>query len=84
MNISGIVVRTRPTSIDSVCSRLGDIDGVDVHGANPDGRIVVTAEGGSDAEVSQRMLLLHDVPGVISVSLIYHHFDAPADEESQS
>ena len=40
MNISGVLVRSRPAQIDAVSGRLTALPGVEVHGANDDGRIV--------------------------------------------
>ena len=44
MNISGVLVRTLPANIESVGALLGDIEGIEVHGSNDDGRMVVTIE----------------------------------------
>ena len=44
MNISGVVVRTFPRNIDNVWQTLEQFEGVEVHGANEDGRLVVTIE----------------------------------------
>ena len=56
MNISGVVVKTFPRNIDKVWQTLEQLEGVEVHGANEDGRLVVTIErqGGKDiAEIGR-------------------------------
>ena len=75
MNISGVVVRTYPENIESVTEKLTDFEGVEVHGSNSDGRMVVTIEQETVGEISDLLALMHDVPGVLSASMIYHQFE---------
>ena len=75
MNISGIVVRAHPEYVPPIIQALGDLDGVEVHGAADDGRMVVTVEAEQEAGLSERVLQMHDLPHVLSVSMIYHHFE---------
>ncbi len=79
MNISGVLVRSRPENIASVSERLLTIAGLEVHGANEDGRMVVTVESASDRALADTVEKLNEVPGVISTSMIYHQFE----EDSQ-
>ena len=75
MNISGVIVRSRPEKIEAVSELLLQISGVEVHGANPDGRMVVTVESGSDRELADTVFSLNEVSGVLSTSMIYHQFE---------
>ena len=54
MNISGVLVRSYPDNIDTVRTTLEQLSGVEVHGANPDGRLVVTASSDQTACVFDR------------------------------
>jgi nitrate reductase NapD len=74
MNISGVLVHIRPEQLAAVKSRLSDLSGVEIHAATPDGRLVVTIENDTGSMIDT-MSSLHDVEGVLSASLIYHHFD---------
>lgn len=75
MNISGILVQAYPENITSVCHALVDMEGVEVHASNGDGKIVVTIEQESNAEMSDRLLSLQNIPGVLAASMVYHQFD---------
>ena len=75
MNISGVIVRSRPDNIEAVRARLVEIDGVEVHGANPDGRLVVTVEEPDDWATANTVLRMQNLPGVLSASMIYHQYD---------
>ena len=74
MNISGVLVHIRPEQVDAVKSRLGDFTGVEIHATTDDGRLVVTIENDTGPMV-ETMNSFHDIEGVLSASLIYHHFD---------
>ena len=51
MNISGVLVRAYPQHIQNVWKQLTQIEGVEVHGSNDDGRMVVTVEQDDGGEV---------------------------------
>ncbi len=75
MNISGVLVRAYPENLESVTELLNDFEGVEVHGSNTDGRMVVTVEQEHTGQISELLTRMHDVPGVLSASMIYHQFD---------
>ena len=74
MNISGVVVRTRPKQLEAIRQQLSTMPGVEIHAASDDGRMVVTIENDA-ATMIETMNSFHDIKGVVSTSLIYHHFD---------
>ncbi len=49
--------------------------GVEVHAQSDDGRIVVVVEDTPDRFASETIMDLHQIPGVISLTLTYHHFE---------
>ena len=75
MNISGVLVRAYPEHIESVEKVLARIEGVEIHGNNSDGRMVVTVERENAGHMSDLIVQLQDVPGVLSTSMIYHQFE---------
>ena len=75
MNISGVLVRAYPENIESVTESLNAFEGVEVHGSNTDGRMVVTVEQDNAGQLSELLTRMHDVPGVLSASMIYHQFE---------
>nr|MDA3870256.1 chaperone NapD [Gammaproteobacteria bacterium] len=75
MDISGVLVRSYPENSQSVQQALALMEGVEVHGSNEDGRIVVTVEQENAGKLSDLLVLMHDVPGVLSTSMIYHQFE---------
>ena len=75
MNISGVLVRAYPEHVQSVWNVLTQIEGVEVHGSNDDGRMVVTVEQDGARDMSNMIASMIDVPGVLETSMIYHQFE---------
>ena len=75
MNISGVMVRAYPEKIQAVEDILTSMEGVEVHGHNEDGRMVITVEQQSANNISDTLVQIQDVPGVLSAAMIYHQFE---------
>lgn len=75
MNISGVLVRAYPEKINSIGEILTKMEGVEVHGNNSDGRIVVTVEQDDANLMSDTLVGMQAIPGVLSASMIYHQFE---------
>ena len=83
MNISGVLVRAYPRHLDAVRQALSGMDGVEVHGANEDGRMVVTVEQENEGSLASLLVQMQDVPGVLSASMIYHQFEESGQQEAE-
>lgn len=73
MHIAGVLVQTRPEHIPQVQTRLGEVNGLEVHVVSPDGRIVVTVEGDGRKSVADTLFSLNAMQDVLSASLVYEH-----------
>ncbi|MGW8272239.1 MAG: chaperone NapD [Thermodesulfovibrionales bacterium] len=71
MNISSIVVKTRPDVMEGTLKALEDSGLCTVYFHDPTGRIVVTVEGEDATEEMEKMKALMSLPGVISADLAY-------------
>lgn len=74
MNISGVLVKAYPKNISTIKQALATMVGVEVHGNNDDGRIVITVEDISANNISDTLNEIQGVPGVLSAAMIYHQF----------
>lgn len=79
MPVSGVVVTCMPDVGDDVVNRIAAIDGVEVHGLLPDGRIVAVLEADTVQEEVDLVSGLHEVEGVVAVRLAYHNFEDVAE-----
>ncbi len=74
MNICGCLVHTMPDMTAQVIAAIGATEGGEVH-AHEDGRIVVTVEDTPDMRASDQIMEMHQIPGVLTITLTYHHFE---------
>lgn len=75
MNISGVLVKAYPQHLPSIEKVLATMTGVEVHGNNADGRIVITVEDKSANNISDTLVQIQGVHGVLSAAMIYHQFE---------
>ena len=75
VNICGCLVHSIPEMTDNVIKAINAIEGGEVH-AHEDGRIVVTVEDTETQNASDQIMDMHQIPGVLTVTLTYHHFEA--------
>ena len=80
MNIAGVVIHARPEKLAGVEAQLLELPGVEIHATAEDGRMVVTVED-EESRLGDTVMAFHNVDGVLSASLIYHHFEES--EEAQ-
>jgi nitrate reductase NapD len=73
MNICSCVVHTRPERAAEVSTRLWALPGVEVHGGETEGKLVVTVEDAGDALAADTLGAIGAVEGVINTVLIYHY-----------
>ncbi len=75
MNISGVLVHAYPQKTAIVARKLESMEGFEVHANTAEGKIVVTIENPDDNSISDAMLELQDMPGVLNASMVYHQFE---------
>ncbi len=81
MNISSVLVSTRPERARSVECGLQMLAGVEVHAVTEEGQLIVTIEAESDRAVADRFEEINRQPGVLAVSMVYHQFESDPDRE---
>ncbi len=75
MNICGCLVHIATDHTDAARAAMTGTQGVELHAETEDGRFVVVVEDTADRLASETIMDLHQIPGVISLSLTYHHFE---------
>lgn len=75
MNICGCLVHVAQDQVVTAASSLVAMEGVEVHAESDDGRLVVVVEDTEDQFASDIIMSIHQIPGVISLTLNYHHFE---------
>nr|VFK72899.1 MAG: periplasmic nitrate reductase chaperone NapD [Candidatus Kentron sp. UNK] len=72
MDICSILLYARPERLASVQDILRGMEGVEVHAATPDGRVVISVERDDQEQFGETVLGLRDISGVIDANLVYH------------
>lgn len=80
MNIAGVLVHSHPDATETVTRSLSVLPGVEVHAA-VNGRIVVTVEGDDVNVLADTFRCFHDLDGVLSAAMVYHHFEPDSGQE---
>lgn len=73
-HVSSLVVHSRPERQEEVKAAVGAIPGVEIHGTDDQhGKLVVTAEGRSEAAIVDCIDHINRIDGILSAVLVYHH-----------
>ncbi|MES9858942.1 MAG: chaperone NapD [Sedimenticola sp.] len=81
MNVCSVIVHAKPANCSVVQSRLEAFPGVEVHGGEDEGKLIVTVEDAGDVSAADTMMAFNKVEGVISSILIYHYGGEDLEEE---
>jgi len=79
MNVSGILVQTRPEEVETVIQRLKDTNICDVYTHDELGRIVVTIEGEGIDEEIEKLKVIQQTKGVIAADMHYSYSEDELD-----
>lgn len=74
LNICGCLVHAAPGTVGRVSDAIAATPGCEVH-AEQDGRLVVTVEDTAQRRASDLIMDMHQIPGVLTITLTYHHFE---------
>lgn len=80
-NICGVLVQVHPERRWAVKEELEALPGVEVHAATEQGKLIVTVEDAEGAWAGATISRFNEVKDVLSVALIYHHFESEQEGE---
>ena len=79
-HIASILVQARPEALEAVEAALTRLPGVESHGSNGAGKLILTVETRSDAELMERITRIETAEGVVAASLVYHQVEEMGDD----
>jgi len=79
-HIASVLVQAWPERLTRVEAELTRLPGVESHGSNGAGKLIITVETRSDGELLDKINRIETADGVIAVSLVYHHAEEIVDE----
>lgn len=80
-HISSLLVHVRLERQDEVAARIAGLPGAELAPSPMPGKLVVTLETSTTVEVMDRLQAIHDMPGVVCASLVYHQWEAAGSED---
>ncbi|HWA48855.1 MAG TPA: chaperone NapD [Dongiaceae bacterium] len=83
-HISSLVVHARPELAADISARIAQLPGADIQPCDVAGKLIVVLETPGTAEIVERLNFIHDLPGVISAALIYHHWERAGDPTAEA
>jgi len=81
MNISSIVVKTHPDHLEEVKAALNESGLCEVHFSDDKGRLVAVVEGDTDADESEKLKVIAQLPHVMSADFSCTYIDPDTDPE---
>jgi periplasmic nitrate reductase NapD len=76
VHISSALVHVRPGATAEVATRIGALEGADLHFANA-GKVIVTLEAASSGAIADLLAEIGRLPGVLAATLVYHEVTTP-------
>lgn len=80
-NICGVLVMARPQERHRVATALAALPGVEIHLVGDQGKLITTVEDTTQSTAGPMLERIGGIPGVLSVTLVYHHFDSDREGE---
>jgi nitrate reductase NapD len=74
-HISSLIVRARPERLTAIAAGIVEMPGAEIHRSDAIGKLIVVLETENQGEIADRLRAMEALPGVLNVSLIYHHAD---------
>ena len=85
MKIASLVVRARPERVGPLRTEINALAGAEVHAVQSEGRLIVTVDDSNGASPAENIVKVHNLGGVIGLSLVYEYCDDEiATEERKS
>ncbi|QGX96990.1 nitrate reductase [Roseovarius faecimaris] len=80
MNICGCLIHIAPGQEAVARAAMETTPGVEIHAESEDGRFVIVVEDTEEKFASETIVALHKLPGMLSITLSFHHFEERADD----
>ena len=75
LHVASLVVHARPERLDAVSAAIACLPGAELHGHSTSGKLVVTLEASSTAEMMAAIQIIQQTDAVLSATLVYQCVD---------
>lgn len=84
LHISSIVVQARPEAVGDIACSIERIRGAEIHQRVGKTKLIVTLETGGTGEIMRHIEEINDLAGVVSATLVYHHWETVGEAGSEA
>ena len=81
LHVSSLLVHGLAPRLAAISDAIATLPGAEVHASDPDGKLIVTLEAGSTADLQDRIADINALEGVLAATLVYHQVE-PLDAEN--
>jgi nitrate reductase NapD len=81
VNISSAIVYAKPGSEPVVRAHLSSLEGVEVHAASEDGKIIITLESESERSAVDQYEAIGRHGDILNVAMVYQQNESHPDQE---
>lgn len=74
-HVSSLVVHCRKESAAEIGIALRAVEGMEVHGGVPEGKLIVTLETTNEGEIVDWLNQVQLLDGVLAATLVFHQFE---------
>lgn len=78
--LASAIIQVRPERLSWVCRQIAATPGVEIHGEDPRGCLIITLEGAATAPLADILVQLRDLDGVLAADLVYQHIEDDGSE----
>ena len=83
MNLSSIVILTKPEYLEEVIKVVKSSEDCEYHIHDEKGRIIVTIEGQDTEEEITKLKLIQQIPNVVSAEMVFAYSEDELDQQRQ-
>ena len=83
-HVSSLIVHGAGERLPAISAAIAALPGAEVHASDGTGKLVITLETASEAEISKRIDAIRALAGVFAASLVYHEVEGAVPEEAES
>lgn len=73
-HVASFVAQCMPQFKDKISEMINQLDGLEVHAIDPQGKIIFTCEAESQKAISRATEEIQHYPEILSLSPVYHQF----------
>jgi nitrate reductase NapD len=76
LHIISLIVHAMPARNEQVCTAIRALPNARIHGSDANGKLVITLEAPTSAEIVDQVGTIQRTHGVINVTMVYQHVES--------